>query len=132
MCQLWSPVYTTMAQGWHRTLSMQRLWPLSQDEWGQPTTSEAPEASGECGRERARATKGIKGLAGSYKLSSFWVPEGWVKDCSTDTIGCPGLLVGPGQFFSSWSLKNIQGTIRIQARSPNRDLAQVSQPTATL
>lgn len=45
MCQLWSPVYTTVAQGWHRTLSMQRLWPLSQDEWGQPTASEAPEAS---------------------------------------------------------------------------------------
>lgn len=41
---------------------MQCLRPLSQDERGQPTTSEAPEASGECDRERARAIAGIKGL----------------------------------------------------------------------
>jgi hypothetical protein len=78
---------------------MQCLRPLSQDERGQPTASEAPEASGECGRERARATKGIKGQAGSYKLSSVWVPEGWIKDGSTGTGGYPGL--GLGQANSS-------------------------------
>ena len=99
MCQLWGHVHPTLEARWDGTLPAQCLWPLSQDERGQPTASEAPEASGECGRERARATKGIKGQAGSYKLSSVWVPEGWIKDGSTGTGGYPGL--GLGQANSS-------------------------------
>lgn len=55
---------------------MQCLRPLSQDERGQPTASEAPEASGECDRERARAIRGIKELLAPTNS----VVSGFLKD----------------------------------------------------
>lgn len=40
MCKLWGNLYPLMAQRWNWTLSVQRMWSLSQDEWTESTSDQ--------------------------------------------------------------------------------------------
>lgn len=84
---------------------MQCLRPLSQDERCQPATSEAPEATGECGRERALVRATNKGVASSYSPTVSGLLKDGLRMETHGTVDCSGLLVELWQLISSWSLK---------------------------
>lgn len=46
VCQLWLRVHAAVAQGRHRALPVQRLWPVPQDERHQPAAHQTTEATG--------------------------------------------------------------------------------------